>query len=369
MVNIVLAGGGTAGHTSPLIATADAIRERVPDANLVVIGTAKGLETRVIPAAGLRLELIPPVPLPRKLSPELAKVPFRVVGAVRAAKQVLTDARADVLVGFGGYVSLPAYLAARQLKIPVVVHEQNSVPGLANKVAGKFAAEVCTAFPDTELPRSEFIGLPLRPAIAGLDRAAEHDRACRVFELNPTMPVLLVSGGSQGARSINNAVVDAFPKLLAEGIQVLHVLGQKNFTNETVEVTDAETGAVYRPVAYVDAMEDAYAAADLMLGRSGAGTVVETAVVGLPSVLVPLPHGNGEQARNAESLVQAGGARLLADSACTGAWLTAEIPRMINDKDKLAAMSQAGRELMPNDAAGVLADRVLALAGGGGHTR
>lgn len=366
MVNVVLAGGGTAGHTSPLIATADAIIDRVPDASLVAIGTARGLETRVIPAAGLRLELIPPVPLPRKPSLDLVKVPVRLVGAVQAAKRILTEARADVLVGFGGYVALPAYVAARQLKVPVVVHEQNSVPGLANKVAARFAADVCTAFPGTELPRAEFIGMPLRAGITSLDRAAERDRACRHFELNPRMPVLLVSGGSQGARSINAAVFDSFPKLLAAGIQVLHVLGQKNFTNETVEVTDAETSAVYRPIAYVDAMEDAYAAADLMVGRSGAGTVVETAVVGLPSVLVPLPHGNGEQARNAESLVQAGGARLLADEACTGAWMTAELPRMLADKDRLAAMSEAGRALMPNDAAAVLADRVLRHVGGRG---
>ncbi|MDO5500149.1 MAG: undecaprenyldiphospho-muramoylpentapeptide beta-N-acetylglucosaminyltransferase [Propionibacteriaceae bacterium] len=369
MVNIVLAGGGTAGHTSPLIATADAIRARTAEANLVAIGTAKGLETRVVPAAGLPLELIPPVPMPRKPSPDLVKVPVRLFGAVKAAKRVLTEARADVLVGFGGYVSMPAYLAARQLKIPVVVHEQNSVPGLANKVATRFAAEAYVTFPETPLTGAEFLGLPLRDSIAKLDRAAEHDAACRKFELNPGKPVLLVSGGSQGARSINTGVTEAFPKLLAEGIQVLHVLGQKNFTSETVEVTDAETGAVYRPVAYVDAMEEAYAAADLMLGRSGAGTVVETAVVGLPSILVPLPHGNGEQARNAESLVQAGGARLLPDAACTATWLTAEIPRLIHDSDKLAEMGRAGRELMPANAAEVLAERVLTLAGGAGQPR
>lgn len=364
MTTIVLAGGGTAGHTSPLIATADAIREVRPEVNLVAIGTARGLETRVIPAAGLPLELIPPVPLPRKLSLDLVKVPSRLIEAVRAAKQILLDTEADVVVGFGGYVALPAYLAARQLKLPIVVHEQNAVPGLANKIAARFATQVCASFPDSELPKAEFIGMPLRPSIATLDRIAEHDRACRLFELNPTMPVLLVSGGSQGARSINKAIGEAFPKLLAEGIQVLHVLGAKNFTSKNVEVTDAETGAVYRPLAYVETMADAYAAADLMLGRSGAGTVVELATVGLPSVLVPLPHGNGEQARNAQSLVQAGGARLLIDSSCTGTWLTAEIPGLILDRERLAEMSQAGRALMPANAAEALAERVLALAGG-----
>ncbi|WP_425309751.1 undecaprenyldiphospho-muramoylpentapeptide beta-N-acetylglucosaminyltransferase [Ammonicoccus fulvus] len=362
MVNIALAGGGTAGHTSPLIATAHAITAAAPDSGIVVIGTPKGLETRVIPAAGLELKLVPPVPLPRKPSPDLFKVPVRLLGAVNRAKAILREARADVLVGFGGYVAMPAYLAAKQLKLPIVVHEQNAIPGLANKVATRLGAEIYTTFPDTPLTGAEFIGLPLRPEIAGLDRAAEHERACRSFDLNPQLPVLLVSGGSQGARSINEAVTEAFPKLLAEGIQILHVLGQKNFTSETVAVTDAETGAVYRPVAYVDAMEDAYAAGDLMLGRSGAGTVVETAVVGLPTVLVPLPHGNGEQARNAESLVVAGGARLLEDSALSARWLHAEIPTLIKGRDKLDAMSRAGRELMPADAAQVLAQRVLAAA-------
>lgn len=362
MVNIVLAGGGTAGHTSPLIATADAIRATRPDTGLIAIGTARGLETRVVPAAGLELELIPPVPMPRKPSLDLVKLPVRLSEAVKAAKRILREAKADALVGFGGYVAMPAYVAARQLKIPVVVHEQNSKPGLANVVAAKFADEVYTTFPGTGLEGGEFIGLPLRPGIAKLDRAAEHERACRAFDLNPDLPVLLVSGGSQGARSVNAAVIEARDALLAEAVSVLHVLGQKNFTSESVAATNVETGAVYRPVAYVDAMEDAYAAADLMLGRSGAGTVVETAVVGLPSVLVPLPHGNGEQARNAEPLVHAGGARLLADGACRAAWITAELPGMIKDDNRLAAMSAAGRALMPGDAAEVLAERLLAVA-------
>lgn len=362
MVNVVLAGGGTAGHTSPLIATADAIRAAEPDAGLVAIGTARGLETKVVPAAGLPLELIPPVPLPRKPSVELLKVPGRLSGAVKQAKRVLIEAGAEVLVGFGGYVALPAYLAAKQLKLAIVVHEQNSMPGLANKIAAKIADEVYTTYPDTGLAHAEFIGLPLRSEIAQLDRAAAREEACRVFELNPKLPVLLVSGGSQGARSINDAITEAFPQLLSQGIQVLHVLGQKNFTAAHVAVLDAETGAAYRPVPYVDAMEQAYAAADLMLGRSGAGTVVETAVVGLPAILVPLPHGNGEQARNAESLVHAGGARMLADSACTGHWLTLEVPPMIKDSERLAAMSAAGRALMPANAAEVLAHRILTVA-------
>lgn len=362
MVNVVLAGGGTAGHTSPLIATAEALRSAAPDAGLSAIGTPKGLESRVVPAAGLELDLTPPVPLPRKPSADLLMVAPRLAKAVAAAREVLVRRRAHVLVGFGGYVAMPAYLAAKRLKLPIVVHEQNSVPGLANKIAAKLTDEVYTAYPESGLGDATFIGLPLRTEITSLDRSAEHDAAAKRFDLDPGKPIFLVSGGSQGAKSLNDAVLKAYPKLLAAGIQVLHVLGRKNFTEEMMSHTDEQTGAVYRPVAYVEHMEQAYAAADLMLGRAGAGTVVETAVVGLPSILVPLPHGNGEQARNAEAVVRAGAARLLEDSALTPDWLLAVVPELITDSDALARMSRAGRDLMPANAADVLASRVLAVS-------
>lgn len=362
MVTIALAGGGTAGHTSPLIATADALRALDPGGSLFAIGTPKGLESRVIPAAGLELEMVPPVPMPRKPSVDLALIGPRVGQAVAKARTLLQRRRADVVVGFGGYVSLPAYLAAKTLKLPIVIHEQNAVPGLANKVAAKLTDEVFTTFPDTPLPKASFIGLPVRASITGLDRAARREQAREKFGLDGKRSTLLVSGGSQGARSINEAVRKAYPKLIAQDIQVIHVLGQKNFTEEMLSVTDDQTGARYLPVAYVDAMEDAYAAADLMIARSGAGTVVETAVVGLPTILVPLPHGNGEQAKNAESLVHAGGARLIADSALTSTWVENEVPTLLADQTALDHMGTAGRDLMPANAAEVLAQRILAVA-------
>ncbi|GAB3623383.1 undecaprenyldiphospho-muramoylpentapeptide beta-N-acetylglucosaminyltransferase [Mariniluteicoccus endophyticus] len=362
MVTIALAGGGTAGHTSPLIATADALRAADPAARLFAIGTPKGLESRVVPAAGLELEMIPPVPMPRKPSVDLAMVGPRLTKAVLEARSLLQRRGADVLVGFGGYVSMPAYLAARALGLPIVIHEQNAVPGLANKAAANLTDEVFTTFPGTPLKNSTCIGLPVRPAISGLDRVARSAEARKKFGLDPNRSTLLVSGGSQGARSINEAVRGAYHRLIAQDIQVLHVLGQKNFTDDMMSVTDENTGAMYLPVAYVDAMEDAYAAADLMIARSGAGTVVETAVVGLPTILVPLPHGNGEQARNAESLVHAGGARLLADDALSDTWVANEVPALIGDREKLAAMSRAARDIMPGNAADVLAERILAVA-------
>lgn len=362
-VNIILAGGGTAGHTSPLIATAQQLVRLDPSARLLCVGTPKGLESRVIPEAGLELALIPPVPLPRRPTPELLGVPARLAGAVRQAAEVLHRHQAQVVAGFGGYVSLPVYLAARRAGLPVVLHEQNAVPGLANKIAARFARHVAVTFPDTRLPHAEFVGLPVREGIAGLDRAAARHAARAGFGIAGDGPVLLVSGGSQGARSINVAVTGIVDDLLGHGVNVLHVLGQANVTSDTVRRDDPATGASYVPLAYVDAMQDAYAAADLMLGRSGAGTVMETAMVGLPTIFVPLPHGNGEQARNAGFLVDADAAVLIPDADLGSGILGPTVLGLLASPERLAAMSATCRRLVPSGAAQALARLVLSAGG------
>lgn len=316
----------------------------------------------MVPAAGLRLELIPPVPLPRKPTPELLAVPWRLAAAVRRARRILKQESADVVAGFGGYVSLPVYLAAATMGVPVVIHEQNALPGLANKVAARFARQVAVSFPDTPLPGADYLGLPVRRGIADLDVAARRAGARTGFGLDPERPTLLVSGGSQGAVSINTATLGARAALLAAGIQILHVLGPKNITEADTVVADETTGARYLPLGYVEAMEEAYAAADLMVARAGAGTVMETATVGLPAVFVPLPHGNGEQARNAAFLVE-GGAGLLIDNAdFDAARMTAEVLALFAEDGRLPAMRAATADLVPADAAGRLAALVLATA-------
>jgi UDP-N-acetylglucosamine--N-acetylmuramyl-(pentapeptide) pyrophosphoryl-undecaprenol N-acetylglucosamine transferase len=357
--SVVLAGGGTAGHTSPLIATAAELQRLRPDARITAVGTARGLETTVVPAAGLTLELIPPVPLPRKPGVDQALVGVRLWQAVAAAVALLRRVEADVVLGFGGYVSTPVYLAARRLGLPLVLHEQNALPGLANKLAARLTRHVYTSFPDTPLPHAQYLGLPLRRGITELDRTAARAGARSRAGLDPDRTTLLVSGGSQGAASINRAVLGARDALLAAGIQVLHVLGPKNLTEETQPAVDLATGAGYHPVAYVDAMEDAYAAADLMLGRCGASTVLETAAVGLPAVFVPYPHGNGEQARNAALVVRAGGGLLLPDAECTPAWVAATVPDLLTDAARLQGMTEALRGVARVDAASELARRTL----------
>lgn len=362
-IRVILAGGGTAGHTSPLIATAEQLAAGGA-VDIVCIGTPKGLENRVIPEAGLKLALIPPVPLPRRPSKDLIALPLRLRTAVSQAKALLREHRAQVVAGFGGYVSLPVYLAARSLRIPLVIHEGNAVPGLANKVGARFAEVIATSFPDTPLPHAQVVGLPVRTAIEGLDRQARRPEARRGFELPQQGPVLLVSGGSQGARSLNIATTGAIEGLLASGISVLHVVGPANLSDDVVARTDSTSAAVYRPLGFVDDMAAAYAAADLMLGRAGAATVTETAMIGLPTIFVPLPHGNGEQARNAQFLMDADAGILIADADLSAQRLQTEVTAVLGDPDRLQRMSETCRALVPGGAAGRLAERIRSLVEG-----
>jgi len=353
-MRVVLAGGGTTGHISPMLATAEALSASDPSIHITCVGTPVGLETDLVPHAGFELRLVDPVPLPRTVSADLVTLPVRIVKAVRQAKAILRGA--DVVVGFGGYASLPVFLAAKRMRIPVVVHEANAVPGLANRIAARFAAYVCVTFENTGLPHQIVTGMPVRPDVANLDRNAERGHARELFGLDADARVLLVSGGSQGARSLNTATMAALPALAAAGISVLHVTGKKN-VDEPYTPVDG-----YVRVAYVERMGEAYAAADLMLARSGAGTVAETALAGLPVIFVPLPHGNGEQAKNAAGVVAAGGGILVVDADLTPQRLVGEATRILGDDQIVDRMSHAALNVMPRDAAQVVARYTIEAA-------
>lgn len=356
-LRILLAGGGTTGHISPLLATAAALTERLDDCVITVLGTERGLEARVVPAAGFRLELIPPVPVPRRITWQLAGVPPRLAGAVWATLAVFDRVQPDVVVGFGGYVAAPAYLAARLRRLPLVLHEQNAVPGIANRIGAAVCTRlVATSFPDTPLPHARYVGMPIRRSIAELDRPASRSAARASFGLAPELPTLLVTGGSQGARRLNESMSAAAGALAGAGIQVLHVAGPAGQVR-----TQLPPGSpAYTVVPYLDRMDLAYAAADLAVCRAGASTVTEVAAVGLPAVFVPLPIGNGEQARNARAVVDAGGALLVSDAAFSADWVRSSLPALLHDPDRLAAMSRAASGLIRADADLRLADMVLA---------
>jgi UDP-N-acetylglucosamine--N-acetylmuramyl-(pentapeptide) pyrophosphoryl-undecaprenol N-acetylglucosamine transferase len=360
MTHVVLAGGGSAGHVEPLLSTADALRRHDPEIGISVFGTAEGLESRLVPARGYDLVVLPKVPLPRRPTVDLLRVPGRLRTAVSTAAEHLDAVQASVVVGFGGYVSVPAYLAARRRGMPVVVHEANARPGVANRLGARFAARVATAGPGVPLPRAVVVGIPLSRAVAELDRAAARPDARSLFGLADG-PVLLVTGGSQGARRLNNAVCAAARDLAAAGVQVLHVAGPKQ-VDDVRAALGPEPPSTHHVLDYVDGMQNAYAAADLALCRSGAMTCAELTAVGLPAVFVPLPIGNGEQALNAQPLLDAGAALVVADAALTADYVVSTVGPLVRDPERLAEMSSAARALGHRNADDALAALVLEVA-------
>ncbi|GAC1440402.1 MAG: undecaprenyldiphospho-muramoylpentapeptide beta-N-acetylglucosaminyltransferase [Mycobacteriales bacterium] len=356
-VHVVLAGGGSAGHVEPMMNTADALRRLRPDVGITALGTAEGLEQRLVPQRGYELAIVPKVPLPRGPSADLLRVPGRLLIAVRAARAHLDAVDATVVVGFGGYVAAPAYLAARRRGTAIVIHEQNARAGVANRLGARWAKTVAAAVGGSGLKNAHVIGIPLRTSITGLDRAAAGPAARAAFGLTDG-PVLLVFGGSLGARSVNTVVVEVAPELAAAGVQVLHVTGAAR----AQEVRDAFAGSVpstHHLVDYVDDMAVAYAAADLALCRAGANTCAELAAVGLPAVYVPLPIGNGEQALNARPIVDAGGGLLVSDAALDANWIRRSVLPLLQDPAGLAQMAARARTLGHRDADVALARLVL----------
>jgi UDP-N-acetylglucosamine--N-acetylmuramyl-(pentapeptide) pyrophosphoryl-undecaprenol N-acetylglucosamine transferase len=360
-MRVVLAGGGTAGHIEPALALADALRGYDAATEITCLGTERGLETRLVPMRGYQLALIPAVPLPRALTPQLLSVPGRLTGAINATARVLDRARADVLVGFGGYVASPGYLAARRRHVPIVVHEANPKPGLANRLGALFTRHVFTGHPDTGLPHATYIGIPLRNEIATLDRLALGDKARAHFGLRPDLPVLLVTGGSQGARSLNDAAFGAAGYARQAGVQVLHIVGPRNIVGAPLPAD----GPPYVTLPYVDHMDLAYAAADFAICRAGAMTCAELTAVGLPAAYVPLPHGNGEQRLNAAPIAAAGGGMIVEDAQLTPDWIAANVLSVLRDPARVAAMSEAASALGRRDADLALAHEVRAIVAGG----
>ncbi|MBF9327536.1 undecaprenyldiphospho-muramoylpentapeptide beta-N-acetylglucosaminyltransferase [Mycobacteroides chelonae] len=365
---MVLAGGGTAGHVEPAMAVADALRDIDPSVRITALGTERGLETRLVPDRGYDLELIVPVPLPRRLTGDLVRLPLRVRRAVRQTRAVFDNVGADVVIGFGGYVALPAYLAARRgplrrPRVPVVIHEANARAGLANRVGARRAQRVLSAVSDSGLRHAEVVGVPVRGSITALDRAALRQEARAHYGFDDDALVLLVFGGSQGAVSLNNAVSAAANDLAAAGVSVLHAHGPKN----TIELPqggprDVPGAPKYVALPYLDRMDLAYAAADIAVCRSGAMTVAEVSAVGLPAIYVPLPIGNGEQRLNALPVVEAGGGVIVADRDLTPETLAHMVIEIASDSGKLAEMTSAAALSGHPDAARQVAQVALEVA-------
>lgn len=358
LASVLLAGGGSAGHVSPLLALADCLRRRDPLIRVTALGTMEGLEQRLVPARGYDLRTIPKVAFPRRPEAALVHLPSALKAAVHAAGAVIDETRPEVVVGFGGYVSTPAYLAARRRKIPIVVHEQNARPGMANRLGARMTRFVATTFASTALPHSTLIGMPLRREIALLDRASNRAEGLAHFGLEDHRPTLLVTGGSLGAQRLNTAFAARVDELRAHGIQVLHISGLGK------EFVPASTmaGPPYVVAAYADRMDLAYAVADLVVARAGANTVCELTAVGLPAVYVPLPIGNGEQRLNAGDVVAAGGGLLVDDSALSVEWIDEILLPLATNAPRISMMAAAAETIGVRSADERLADLVALAA-------
>lgn len=374
---VLVAGGGTGGHVVPALAVAEALLSAAPDLAVEFVGTARGLEAQLVPAAGWTLHEIEALPLTRGLSPRALGQAVRLPAALwRGTRAVVRLARARGAVAavcFGGYVSMPLALAARRLRLPLVLHESNAVPGLANRLASRWAAAVAVMVPASaerfaHPERVTVTGMPVREGLAHADPQAQRAEALAAFDLDPQRRTLLVFGGSQGARRLNDAVVASAGRWPDPArLQILHAAGRREADSVTAAWERAGAGTadlLVRCLPFIERMDLAYAAADLVVSRSGASTIGELTVLGLPSVLVPYPHATADhQHANARALADAGAAVVVPDAALDADALVANCAPLLRDDDRRATMAANARRLGRRDAAAQVAGLVLAAAG------
>lgn len=327
---VLFAGGGTAGHVLPAIATDDALRKLTRSSGLpitsIYLATEHGAELPILRERGANFHLVPKCDFPRKFNVDiltfLPRLIFAVARALRAVRGV------DVVIGFGGYVALPAYFAARIASKPLIIHEANALPGLANRVGKKFATYAFTNFPIPAWPTSEPIGLPIRESIWQVGRMSDQERnearirARKHFGLESERKTILAFGGSLGAAKLNEALANSLPLLLDSGFQILHATGAGK------EAAISQSG--YHPMPFITEMDQAYLAADLIISRSGAGSCAEILATGIPALLIPLEIGNGEQRLNAEFLAQSGVAKVILNDQLSSESLIASIKELVD---------------------------------------
>jgi UDP-N-acetylglucosamine--N-acetylmuramyl-(pentapeptide) pyrophosphoryl-undecaprenol N-acetylglucosamine transferase len=354
-LRILLAGGGSGGSATPVLAVAEALRKREPAAQFLFVGTADGPERALAEAAGCEFVAIAAGKLRRYLDwrnvADAGRVPLGIVQAL----QVVSRYRPQVGFGAGGFAAVPPLLAAAVLRVPIVIHQQDVEPGLANRLLVPFARRITVAFPQSlahfPAAKTEVCGNPVRPGLA----AGDPTRAVRLFSLEPELPTLLVTGGGTGALGLNRRVAAAVPALTAF-CQVIHLTGRGR------AVPPAAPSPRYHPFEFlVEEMRDALAVADLVVSRAGLGTLSELAALGKPAVLVPLPESH--QQANARVAAAAGAARVIDESSLTPARLSQLVRDLLDDGAARAALGQAARRLLPADAADRVSQRVLAVGG------
>ncbi len=367
--HLLLVGGGTAGHVNPLLATAAKLQ--ASGARVSVLGGDTGLEKDLVPAAGLPLHTVERVSAPRSINADTFTFPARLRRVIKDVDALVEELSVDAIVGFGGYVSAPAYWVGKRRHLPVVIHEQNARPGLANRVGAKWAHTVAVTFPGTPLEakrgRSLTTGLPLRAdienyAAADADQRQQwRQRAARSFGLDPQLPTVLVTGGSLGAQRLNESVAGAATRI-SESAQVLHLTGKGKAEAVRADLDKAQLTHPWEVREYCEDMVSALAVADLVVCRAGAGTVAELSAIGMPAIYVPLAIGNGEQKLNARSHVESGGAVLIENASFDRDVAAREITDIIANEQRLVQMRQNSARLGGSQAAVTFAKLCLEAA-------
>jgi undecaprenyldiphospho-muramoylpentapeptide beta-N-acetylglucosaminyltransferase len=356
----VIAGGGTAGHAVPAIAIGQALVERGhPPASIHFVGSRRGIEGRMVPAAGFAITLLPGRGIARRLTWDNVGAVAGLMAALVKALGLMARLRPSVVVAVGGYASVACAVAAAAMRVPLIIAEQNAVPGLANRFAGRFAAAAAVSFPGTRLPRAVVTGNPVRSTVLAVDRSsAGRDAARAALGLPAGGQVVAATSGSLGARRVNEAVV-GLAQTWADRpeVAIRHVTGQRDYEALSAAApAPAAGGLVYQQVPFDDRMDLLLAAADVMIGRAGASTISELTAVGLPSILVPLPTAPGDhQAANAARLAGAGAAVVIPDADLDTSRLAAELDRLLVDNGVRSAMGEAARGLAHRDAAAAVA--------------
>ena len=363
-VYAVVAGGGTAGHTVPGLAIGAELARRGRSAVLFV-GSERGVEREMVPDAGFEVVLLPGRGIQRRLTLENVRSLLGIARAVLTSFSLLRRTRPRIVVAMGGYASVPCSVAAFLLRIPIVVAEQNAVPGLANRITARFARASAVSFPDTGLPREVVTGNPVRPEMLDVDRVDGRDRAQQRLGIEPGRQLLVVYGGSLGALRINEAVLAAVDLLASRGdLAIRHVVGSRDHPTLSQRVPEPEPdGLQYQMVEFERDMPTVLEGADLVLSRAGATSVADFAALGVPSVLVPLPGAPGDhQTANARVMADAGAAVLLPNDQVSGTRIAELATTLLHDRGRLSAMSRAAADIGRRDAAALVADLVEANA-------
>ncbi|MGW7413073.1 UDP-N-acetylglucosamine--N-acetylmuramyl-(pentapeptide) pyrophosphoryl-undecaprenol N-acetylglucosamine transferase [Streptomyces sp. NPDC054863] len=374
-LSVVIGAGGTGGHIYPGLALAEALRRAVPDAVISFVGTTRGLETDLIPGAGYRLHTVDMIPFDPSLGAKRYLLPAALLKSGAQARSILKAQGAHVAVGMGGYPSAPVIVGARMAGLPSIIHESNAVPGRANQFAARLTHNIAIAF---DRSRSHLaggqnamtVGMPIAASLAHLDRAGMRDEARRAYGVPDGARLVLFNGGSLGAVRLTEAAVGLAARWRERSdVHLLIKTGPAKLEETRRQVAYAGAERVASVVPYLDRMDLAYAAADLVVCRAGSATVAELETVGVPAVLVPYPHAPGDhQTHNARVLSDAGAAHLVPDEETTADRLAALVEPLLADPARLGAMSRAAGPSTHAQAADLLAAQVMRLSGLPEHT-